>query len=765
MARNGNLVWAKYLSAIASTLLLTLVFTTDETAAQGILVPERDHEHFVLPRPGIPVPPQRATYQIEKIGIDAAVNGQIVRSTVTQTFKNTGSVTMEASFVFPLPHDAAVDAMTFLVDGREIEAKLMPADKARQVYESYVRRNKDPALLEWVGWGMLKSSVFPIPPGESRTVTLKYSHLLKNENGVVDFLFPLATARYTAQPVKELSIRVALTADQDLKNVYSPTHDVKPEWNGERNAIIRLTQTNVVPANDFRLLWSLDSRDVGASVVSYWPQDEDQGYYLLLASPRVEWKTVQMPSKNIIFVLDRSGSMNGKKIDQAREAAKFVLNNLRPDDLFNIIAYDTDVEAFSQELERYAEETRAKGIGFINSIQSGGSTNIDLALKTAFASITDGSRPTYVVFLTDGLPTAGETNEMAIVANAKAANRYAARMIAFGVGFDVNSRLIDRLTRENRGQSVYVRPDEDIEQAVSQLFSKISMPVMTDVSVHYGFSNVTAEMGAPVRRVYPDGKFDLFAGGQVVVVGRYAASGPCRLKIEGKVGEDTRTFEYDVQFARRGEGERNRYVAALWASRRIGELIDQIDLNGKNEELVDELVQLSKKYGIITPYTSFLADENQQVTELYSRSSNNAMASGDLELLGQSGGQSGFTQRAIKGQFKSAQRVAPAPNTASMGMGFGGGGLDGGGELHSANGIRKNQLATLYKRGELLIADNAADLDLEEIKDQIIEIPLFSEEYFKIVAQNSEDENRLLASQHPGEELVVKLRGKVYRFK
>ncbi len=764
MARNEFPAMAKRLVVIVSMLLMTVVLASTETAAQGVLVPERDHEHFILPRPGMTVPPQRATYRIEKIAIDAAVNGQIVRTAVTQTFKNTGSVGMEVSFVFPLPYDAAVDSMTFLVEGREIEAKLIEADRARQIYESYVRRNKDPALLEWVGWGMLKSSVFPIPPGESRTVTLKYSHLLKNDNGVVDFLFPLAAARYTSQPVGELSIRVALTADQDLKNVYSPTHDVKPEWNGERNAIIRLTESNVVPASDFRLLWGLDSREIGASVVSCWPQDEDQGYFLLLASPRVEWTAVEMPSKNVIFVLDRSGSMNGKKIDQAREAAKFVLNNLRKDDLFNIIAYDTDVEAFAQELERYAEETRAQGIGFINSIQSGGSTNIDLALKTAFEGITDGSRPTYVVFLTDGLPTAGETNEMKIVANAKAANRYAARMIAFGVGFDVNSRLIDRLTRENRGQSVYVRPNEDIEQAVSQLFSKISLPVMTDVTVEYGFSNVTAEMGKPVRRVYPQNKFDLFAGGQVVIVGRYAASGPCRLKIEGNVGDEVRSLEYDVQFAKRGEGERNRYVAALWAARRIGEIIDQIDLNGKNEELVNELVELSKKYGILTPYTSFLADENQQVTHLYSRRTNNAMASSDLEMLDDSAGESGFAQRAIKGQFKNAARagivsgVVPLPSG-----GVGGGGL--GGRTSPSNGIRKNQLATLYKRGELLIADNAADLDLEKIKDEIIEVPLFSDEYFQIVAQNSAEDNRLLATQRPGEQLIVKLRGKVYRFK
>ncbi len=732
--------------------------------AQGILLPDRHHhDHFILPRHGLPVPPTRTSYRIEKINIDAMIKGQIAKTSVSQTFRNTGSRQMEVSFVFPLPYDGAVDKLTFLVNGRELEAKLLDAKEARDIYEGYVRRNQDPALLEWVGTGMFKTSVFPIPAGEKRTVTLQYSQLLRKQGDVMDYLFPLVTAKYTAEPVESLDVRVAISADADLKNIYSPSHDVEIKRDDDRNAVVKFSRTNVVPQTDFRLVAGTDNQDVGANVVSYWPEDSDEGFFVLLASPKIKAADAKQQSKNVVFVVDRSGSMNGKKIEQARNAAKYVMNNLKQNDRFNVIAYDADVESYLPELERFTDETRPGGIGFVNSIHSGGSTNIDGALAKAFANISDKSSPSYVVFLTDGLPTAGETNEMRIVKNAVNRNLHRSRLISFGVGYDVNSRLIDRLTRENFGQSEYVRPNEDIESAVSRLFDKISSPVLTNVAIQYEFDAKQPENGSPINRVYPAGAVDLFAGQQMVIVGRYQDSGAAKIKINGEVGGEQQSFEFNVNFAKRGSGLSNRYVEKLWANRRIGEIIDQIDLNGKNQELMDELIRLAKRHGIVTPYTSFLADENQAASKFANRDDNRAIVDRDLAQLEESSGEGAFNQRAGKQWFKKADKASPAAANAGMGFGEGGsGGLEGG-EL--GQGLRRNQGSTIYQKGNILFADNAADVDLEKEAGSIVDVSLFSDEYFALMENNSVEENRLMANQRTGEQLIIRLQGKIYRIK
>ena len=292
-----------------------------------------------------------------------------------------------------------------------------------------------------------------------------------------------------------------------------------------------------------------------------------------------------------------------------------MLNNLHQGDLFNIVAYDNQVESFKPELQRFNEETRQAALGFVEGLYAGGSTDIDGALRTALGQLQDPKRPNYVVFLTDGLPTTGETNEMKIVANAKEENKVHARLFTFGVGYDVNGRLLDKLARENFGQSEYVRPDEDIEERVSRLYNRIESPVLTGVKLQFVFDQMRTEEGQPVNRLYPKDSFDLFAGEQLVVVGRYKKAGHG----ESRGRRHGRRAAAVVRLSRHaGREERrrrvSRFVEKLWAVRRVGEILDELDLNGKNEELVKELVEFATRHGILTPYTSFLADER---TNLY----------------------------------------------------------------------------------------------------------------------------------------------------
>ncbi|HMO13224.1 MAG TPA: VIT domain-containing protein [Pirellulaceae bacterium] len=772
------------IAIVFSGLLVQALYHAESALAQGFLITEHgDRFHLPRPRPiGRPTP--QVSYAIKEMKIDASIKQQVASTQVTQVFQNTGAVQMEVSFIFPLPYDGAIDQLTFLVDGKEYEAKLLKADEARRTYEGYLRRNQDPALLEWMGTGMFKTSVFPVPAGASRQVTLRYSQLLRKDASLVDYLFPLSTARYTSKPLEKLEFRVAISDDNEIKNVYSPTHQLEIKRDDDRNVVVKSSMQNVLPSMDFRLVYDAMPGLVGGSLLGHWPTGDDQGYFVFLASPEINAPASVPLKKSVIFVVDQSGSMSGEKIEQAREAARFVLNNLRENDLFNIITYDSNVKPMSPELLRFDAESRQQAIGFINGINAGGMTNIDGALSTALAQTTDHTIPNYVVFLTDGLPTVGETLEMKISENCRQNNKHRARIICFGVGYDVNSRLLDRIARENNGQTEYVLPNENIEAAVARLYSKISSPVLTNLKVDFMFDDATVEMGDIANRIYPQNQTELFANSQLVLVGRYKKAGKAKIRLSGKIGDEDREFLFEFDFPRQGESNRYPFVDKLWAMRRIGEIIDLIDLEGKHPELINELVQLSMKHGIVTPFTSYLADENAGVRQLTQFDRNIDATTRGLADLDASDGEQGFNVRSDKQAMKLAENLAQSPGQYRSaprdigGGGLGGGGL-GGGRIRSSagqstdnnssdrelQGIRKIGNHTFYKRDRILFAENAIDVDVERDAKQINEIARFSDQWFDLTKNNSADENFLLAQQGADEELVVRLQGKIYRIK
>ncbi len=651
--------------------VLAMLMLPTAAWGQGVLIVVDPGQSVRLPRPiwppwppwpPRPIPPRPrprppVSYKIHELEVNARVVDQVAQVQVSQSFVNTGSRQLEVAFVFPLPYDGAIDSMTLLIDGKEYPAQLLDAEKARRMYEAIVRKNKDPALLEWMGTGLFKTSVFPVPPGAERTVTLRYSQLLRMHDGLTDFLFPLSTAKYTSRAVEKVSLRITLQTREDLKNIYSPTHQVKIKRSGDRRATVTYTAKNEVPQSDFRLFYDIGRGRVSTRVLSYRPEKKKDGFFLLLASPKIKAKKEDLPKKTVVFVVDRSGSMSGKKIEQAKGALKFVLENLRKGDLFNVIAYDSTVEAFRPELQRYNDASREQALGFVEDLYAGGSTNIDDALRTALGQLQDADRPSYVIFLTDGLPTAGVTGEMEIVRRASEANKVRARIFSFGVGYDVNSRLLDKLVRENHGQSEYVRPDEDIEDRVSRLFRRIESPVMTDVKLEFVFDAKSGGHGKPISRVYPKGSFDLFAGEQLVVVGRYKRAGAAKVIVSGAVGGKKQKFDFPAKLVKKSSDDSLGFIEKLWAVRRVGEILDELDLKGKNQELIDELVKLSTRHGILTPYTSFLSDENTRIDDL---AANARRAGVRLKALDTAEGYSGFAQRVFKGSMQQASQVPHA---------------------------------------------------------------------------------------------------------
>ncbi len=748
-----------------------------EAQAQGWIIDRR------------PTVPIRSSFEIRGLAIDARIRDQAAEVQVAQTFYNPGSTELEAEYFFPVPEDAAVEHLVLMVDGKELPGRLIGKDEARRIYEEIVRRKRDPALLEYMGRGLYRTSVFPIPAGAERKVVLRYTQLCRRDRDVVEFSHPLSTQKQAGKPVGKLEIQTSIASKDAIKSVFCPSDDARIDRTGDHDVKVSLDRSNVTPTHDFRVVYTLAEGSLGASVLSYRPSDGGDGYFLVLAAPEVKAEAESKPRpKTVVFALDRSGSMAGKKIAQARDALRIVLDDLRDDDLFNIVVYDDRIETYKPELQRYSPDARAEARRYVDNIREGGSTNVADALKTALGMIRDDSRPAYVLFLTDGQPTAGETDELKIAEAVKKANLKGARVFSFGVGYDVNARLLDRLSAGNGGATEYVKPDDVIESHVARYMAKLTSPVLTGIRIEFADSDV--------NRAYPRDLPDLFDGGQIVWAGRYTRSGDTRLKVRGKVGDESRTYEFPARLAEPGGDASHRFVERIWAARRIGDLIDQIDLEGRNQELVDELVRLSTRYGIMTPYTSFLADET---TPLHAAARNAGQARDALRQLESVAGPAGVAQRRMKRYFQNYQQADATALNEAVGQGFDGssmmmgasggtsrmsGGMAGMGGmgratapatpgLAAANATlpsakyaadKRGVAATVrqvgaktfyYKEGRWV--DSAVKPE-EEAGARVVR--QFSDEYFELARGQSAEWNQYLAFDEP---VVVKLADAVYR--
>jgi Ca-activated chloride channel family protein len=676
--------------------------------------------------------PIRADCRIKSVDVHADVQDQAAKVRVSQVFQNPSPVPMEAQVLFPLPAGAAVSGLTLMADGKEMTGKLLSKEEARRIYEDIVRRRRDPALLEYMGRDLFQTSVFPVPPNGESSVQIRYTQLLKKDSGLIDFLLPLGTAKHSARPVENFNVTVSIAAAAPIRNVYSPTHQIEIDRPDKTHAVAKLALHNVTNPDDLRLLYSTDASPVGLNVISYKADDKEDGYFALLATPEARTEQSAKIAKTMLFVIDRSGSMSGAKIQQVKTALQFMLRQLDPADTFNIVAYDTEVEAFRPELQRANQEAVHAALSWVDAIAAGGGTNIDGALRTGLRMLNDPARPNYVVFLTDGEPTVGERSEPKIISNAAQENHVHARLFAFGVGFDVNGRLLDGLAREMRGTTAYVRPNENIEAPVSALFGKIGSPMMTEIAVKIDLD------GGATSRIYPRQMPDLFRGDQLVLVGRYRQGGAARITLTGTAAGKKQALNYQATFDTASVGENNAFVARLWAIRRIGEIIDEMDLHGRNQELVDELVALSQRHGILTPYTSFLADDRVDMNAV---SGNRFRAAESAQQLGVVGGVAGFDQRDFKGQMQNAMNLASVPARAQQSA--------------ATNVQQVGQKAFFKKQGAWQDSTVTADQAKNAIR-----VTQFSKEYFDLAESHGGTMAQYMAFTEP---VLVNLGNKTYR--
>jgi Ca-activated chloride channel family protein len=570
-------------------LLVLLIVPALPVLADGIVIPHPPPDVPIVEVPFLTIKYHRVTVTIED---------QVATTHVDQVFVNEGSHEVEGTYIFPLPEEASISEFSMWVDGEKLEGQVLERDEARQIYEDIVRRRRDPALLEYVGRDAFQASIYPIPPGGERRIELEYSQVLEVDNGLVEYVYPLNTEKFSPRPLEEVVVNVTVRSNQPLKAIYSPSHDVDIVRRGDHNAVAGYEEYGVKPDRDFVLYYTVSPEEIGVNLLSYKPDSRGDGFFLLLAAPQVDVDTQEIIAKDVILVLDVSGSMRGEKIEQAKEALSFVLDNLNDEDRFNIIAFSTSTRSYARDLVPADERGEARD--FVERLEANGSTDINRALLEALA-MTDGDRPAIVIFLTDGLPTVGEVEVERIIDHVGQAAPENARIFPFGVGYDVNTALLDTIAVNHRGASGYVRPEEAIDEKVSAFYAKVSTPLLADIEIDFG--------GINVEDVYPYPLPDLFAGTQLVVVGRYADGGDAEITLSGEVNGRAQTFRYeDVRFEQSGGDE---FIARLWATRKIGYLLQQIRLNGEEAELVDEIVDLSIRYGIITPYTSFLVEETE----------------------------------------------------------------------------------------------------------------------------------------------------------
>jgi Ca-activated chloride channel family protein len=536
-----------------------------------------------------PVSSVRDPAQLVRVGsaVRATVDGRVARFEVEERFRNTGGTIAEGTYLYPLPGEAVFSDFSLFQGERELKGEMMAADQARNIYEGIVRRLKDPALITLVGHGLIRAQVFPVQPGETRTVTLRFTELLGRESDALRLRY--AAGDRGDAPV---TMNVEVRREMDFATPYSPTHQLSHE---RRDGNLRISVSPPV-RGDVDLVLPFRRGLVGGTVLTHAEPGED-GFALLFLAPPASGEGASV-GRDLTFVVDISGSMSGEKIDQAKAALLQALGALRSRDRFRLIAFSSGVRQFREGFSSAGETELADARRFVDGLAAGGGTNLAAAIEAALDERPDADRLSMVMLLTDGIPSVGEQAPDRIAA-AAAAHIGRSRIFTVGVGHDVNTYLLDRLAVDGRGSATYVAPGANVGDAVGMLLGKLSRPALTDLRI----------VDAPVRfqEQAPSTLPDLFYGEELVVLARYRGEGSGPVVIEGTRNGRRERFTIEAQFGRHELG--NDYIPPLWAARRIGELTRQIRLEGPNSELIGAVRELGLRYGILTEYTAYLVQE------------------------------------------------------------------------------------------------------------------------------------------------------------
>lgn len=632
--RNLNSRFPLFCLSLATLLILWTPWTADGQTTSA----SRDWcENIIIPQTYRSTFTSSGGVHIKNVAAKVSIVEQVATTTLLIDLATPSKDDQRAELVIPVPDGAVMKGFTFQGKGDKPSTELLTKDHARATFESIVAKLKDPALLEFAGFNLIRSSVFPVRAGEVQKIQIVYEQLLPADGDRIDYVLPRSGNVVYDTPWK---IDVKIQSKRNITTVYSPTHEIQSDGQNQKVVSTVVTDRASATPGPFQLSYLLEQGAVSASLFAYPDSDQKGGYFLLLAgtgeqNPKDQKTDLEKIQREITLVIDRSGSMRGKKLEQAKEAARQVIEGLEYGERFQILTYSDDVTSFSESAIVKTKESIAEAREFIDKIVSRGGTNLHLALADALKGKPQANSLPITLFLTDGLPTVGLTSELEIRNLATNSNPFEHRVFTFGVGYDVNTPLMDKIATSTRGFSTFVLPSEDVETKVAKVFKGLDGPSLASPTIR-----VVNAQGKPapkrISKMLPKAISDLYDGDQLVLLGRYSGRKPLRFELSGNYRGVQRTFHFDFEIPHSAKSD-NSFVARLWASRRIGQLTDSIrDLGaGQNAaalatalnsqtftnnspvdkpdprllELVDEIVSLSTEFGILTEYTSFLAEE------------------------------------------------------------------------------------------------------------------------------------------------------------
>jgi len=556
--------------------------------ADGMLLPEALSPDYLVVRY------HHVTVRIE--------DGHAV-TVVKQEFFNPHDVPVEGRYLFPVPPEAILSRFEAVVDGWRPQVIRQDGAATNAALYAVLARRRDPSLLQYADWESLAFDL-SLPPGGSRQMTLEYEEVLVPTGGLYRYRYVLSTERYTSQPLEEVSLTVDLHSSAGLATLYSSTHAVTTDLLGPGRARISWQAEDTIPSEDFEMFFAPAEGGFGGGLLTGKRNGDD--HFLFLFSPQVEPRQTNYLPKDIVFVMDRSGSMSGEKIEQARKGLHYILGHLGEDDRFSIVCFNEHLSTLDRDLLPVEKRALRDARHFVDHMTADGWTDLEGALQAGLGILARSERrgaSRMVVFLTDGLPTAGVTDEPLIARLvAKANKRLEARLHVFGVGYDVNTHLLDRLAADNGGTVTYIQPGENLEQALTSFYRRIAHPLLTDVEVEFE--------GLETSDLYPQSVPDLFEGSTLMLTGRYEATGDTvAVRVRGRAGDERRAYVYSFEL---DEADDRDFVPRLWATRRVGELLDRVRVEGESTALVAEIRELGMGYGLITPYTTFIIESQTE---------------------------------------------------------------------------------------------------------------------------------------------------------
>jgi Ca-activated chloride channel family protein len=522
---------------------------------------------------------------------------------VEQAFHNPHPFPVVGRYLFPVPPEAMLSRFEAVVDGQSQSAQHQDVTTTNAALYSVVAERRDPSLLQYADWESVAFDL-SLPSSSTRQMELEYEQVLTSSGGLYHYRYILSVERYTSQPLEEVSVTVNLHSSSGLASVYSSSHHVATEWLGSGEARVTWAAEDVRPDDDFDLFFAPTDEGFGGGLLTGHRHGRD--HFLFLFSPAAESHHEDAMPKDIVFVIDRSGSMSGEKIEQAQSALQFILGQLGEKDRFSVVSFDHQLSSLSRALLPVDRQTLADARQFVAQLSADGNTDLEGALQAGLEILQRSESrgtPRLIVFLTDGLPTAGVTDGALIARLVSEANtRIEARLHVFGVGYDVNTHLLDRLAADNGGSVTYVQPGENLEAILTGFYKQIAYPVLTDVEIDF--------VGMEVSSLYPATLPDLFRGSSLLLSGRYKAEdGEVTVRVRGRVSDEWRTYVYTYTLDETGERD---FVPRLWATRRIGALLDRVRVEGASPALVDEIRDLGLGYGLVTPYTTFVIESQAE---------------------------------------------------------------------------------------------------------------------------------------------------------